>query len=156
MSFLERLKSVVSRIRWKSVFALLLLAATAYVVVEALPGGYAVGGDVGIRVSADPPEVSPGGSAMLDVELKNLRESRDMAIIVSGQTYDPNVYFDDTYAQTYGSRSINIGPQETRKLTLKVRVKPEALQGSYVIDFKATPQDSGGAETRLAIDVERS
>jgi len=147
---------VVSRIRWKSIFAMLLLAAAAYVIVQAMPGGYSVGGNVGIRVTAEPSKVSPGESSMVDIELKNMRDKEDINVIVTADTHDKDVFFDESYAQTYGSQSINIGPLGKKKFVWKVRTKPEVMQGEYVIDFKASTKDSNGAETKLYLVVEKS
>ncbi|MFH0862712.1 MAG: hypothetical protein V1875_06770 [Candidatus Altiarchaeota archaeon] len=156
MSTMEKLSSLAGRIRWRSVLALLLFVAVLAVIWKTMPSGFSVVGGVGIRVTADPSSVSPGGSSVLDVEMQNVNAKGDVSVTVNAQTYDRNIYFEDSNSQTYGSSSITVGPQETRKVKLKVKTRPETLEGQYSLDFKATQQgDDKGPETRIALTVEK-
>jgi hypothetical protein len=157
MSVVENIKSLASRIRWRSVIALILLVIVAAVLLKTMPGSFATVGSVGIRVTADPSSVSPGASSTLDVELKNVNAKGDVTVTVKAQTYDRNIYFEDSNSQTYGSASISIGPQETRKIKMKVKTRPETLEGQYSLDFSALSSGSDkGPETRLTLSVEKS
>jgi hypothetical protein len=157
MTSMEKIRSLAGRIRWRSVIALVLFVAVIFLLFRSMPGSYQVLGGVGIRVTADPATVAPGGSSVLSVELKNEKTTGDASVVVKAQTYDKNVYFDDSNSQTYGSASISIGPQETRKITLKVKTRPEALQGQYTLDFTAVPQgEDKGPQNRLSLTVEKT
>jgi hypothetical protein len=157
MSTVESIKSLAARIKWRSVLAVILLIALVAVIYQSMPGGYSVASGVGIRVSADPTTVSPGGSSVVDVELKNVNEKGDVSVVVTAKTYDVNLYFDELQSQSYKSALINIGPQETRRISVKVASKKGILQGNYNIDFTAT-QDGNekGASARLPLTVEKS
>jgi hypothetical protein len=157
MSIAENVASIVSRIRWKSIIALILLLGAGYAAVSMMQGGYSIGGDVGLRVTANPSKVQPGSSSALDVELRNMDDKKDLTVVVSAQTYDRSLYFEENTAQTYTGQPVKLGPQETRRISLKVKTKPEILQGKYSVDFKATPQgDDKGAENRVFLTVEKS
>jgi hypothetical protein len=158
MPSMEEIKSLAGRIRWRSVLALILFVVLVYVLVRSFPGGYQTSqnGAIGIRVQVDPASVSPGGSAVMDVELKNFGEKSEVTVIVTGETYSKNLLFEDSSAQKYGSESIGIGPQETRKLKFKVKSKPEIIEGTYNIEFTAVPAgEVVGAKTRASLVVEK-
>ena len=157
MSTMEKISSLAGRIRWRSVLAALLLLAVLAVVWKTMPSGFSVFGGVGIRVTATPSSVGPGGSSVLEVELQNVNAKGDVSMTVKAQTYDRNIYFEESNSQTYGSSSITIGPQETRKVKLKVKTRPEALEGQYSLDFTATqPGEEKGPETRITLTVEKA
>jgi hypothetical protein len=157
MTTMERIADLAKRIRWRSVIALILFVAVLFVLFKSMPGSYQVLGAVGIRVTADPSTVAPGGSSVLDVELKNVNAKEAATVTFKAQTTDRNIYFEDSNSQTYGSASISIGPQETRKIKLKVKTKTEALEGQYTLDFSALPQgEDKGPETRVTLTVEKA
>jgi uncharacterized membrane protein len=152
----ENVASVLGRIRWKSVLAVILLLGVAVVVLQYMPSSYQVSNGVGIKVSPNPSTISPGGSSVVDIELKNVNADKDLTVNLDTRTYDRNILFDAANSQTYRISSISIGPQETRKLNLKVKSNPETMQGTYTIDFKAIPLgEDKGAESRVSIKVEK-
>jgi uncharacterized membrane protein len=157
METADNVKSVVSRIKWRSVVALILFVAVLVLLWQSMPGSFAVGSGVGIRVSPNPATIVPGGSTSLDVELKNVKDKGDVSVVVKAQAYDKNLAFDDSGTQNYGSASITLGPQETRKVKLKVKSQPGILEGKYTFDFIAVPSGEDiGAETRVSLTVEKS
>jgi len=136
---------------------LILLVAAFLMLVQYVPGGFTEGGGVGIRVIPNPAKISPGQYSMMEIELKNVNNDKDLTVVLTAATYDKNVFFDESYTQSYGSASINIGPQETRKMSLKVKTKPDTMQGKYTVDFKAKPAgEDKGAETRVFLAVDKS
>ena len=158
MTTMERIKDILlHRIKWRSILALILFVAVLFVLFKSMPGSYKELGGVGVRVTADPATVAPGGSSVLDVELKNVNSKDATTVTYKAQTTDKNIYFEDSNSQSYGSASISIGPQETRKIKLKVKTKPETLEGEYTLDFIALPQGGdNGPETRVTLTVEKS
>jgi len=156
MAAVERIKSVVSRIRWKSVFAVVLLVALAAVAFKWLPAGYQTGGGLGLRVSANPPKVAPGGLTTLEAELKNLDSDRSVKVLVKARTYDAELVFEETYGQEYDGLPISIGPQGARKITFKINSKPTALEGKYPVDVTAAEEGGGeGAAKRIFLTIEK-
>jgi hypothetical protein len=157
MSVVDSIKTVLGRVRWTSVIALVLLIAAVFLLFQYFPTGYQVLDGVGIKATATPAKIAPGGSSSVDVEVKNMKSDMDVTVVIKGQTYDKNVFFDDTYAQTYGSQAVTLGPQESRKITLKLKSKPETLQGKYTLDFTAVPTgEDKGAQTRISLTVEKA
>jgi len=153
---LDQIKSLIARIRWQSVLALLLFVVVIVVLFKSLPGGYQIGGGLGLKVTANPWKIVPGDSTTLDVELKNINKDRNVSVIVKAQTYDKNLFFEESYAQSYGTASISLGPQEMRKLKFKVKSKPDIIEGKYTIDFSATPTGEGkGVENRVSLEIEK-
>jgi hypothetical protein len=156
MSMMEKLGSLASRIRWRSVLALVLLIALVAVLIQSMPGSYSTGGGIGLRVTVSPTKIAPGGAAVLDVELKNVNDKSDAVVSVEAKTYDPGLTFTDSLAQSYRSNIIKIGPQETRRLKVDLKSRNGILEGKYTVDFTATPEGSAtGAQTRASITVER-
>ena len=157
MYTLQNLKSIIYRVRWGSVIALLLLVALIYVLLTNLPGGYQVGGGIGIWAQANPSSVQPGDTSTIEVEMKNMDSDKEKTVFVRAITYDQNLFFDQTYAQTYQSEKIKVGPQEVRKISFILKTKPTVLDGRYRIDIKALEEarETNGAESKIFFDVKK-
>lgn len=152
---IARILSTVKRIRWGSVIALALLVVFFFTFLGSFPSGYEVGGQVGLKVVAKPEKIHPGGSTVLEIELKNLNPEATVDVVVEGQTHDNNLIFEESYTQTYRSASIKVGPQGVRKTSFRVKTKPGTLEGRYRIDVLAKDQLSDGrADSRVFVDVE--
>ena len=130
-------RSLIYRIRWTSVFALVLLLGLIYLLITTLPGGYSVEGDIGLYAFSDPPSIEPNKEALMEVEIKNINSVSEMTVVITGLTYDSNLIFFDTYSQNFLSDPINIGPQEVRRVAFRIRSKPEALFGEYRVKISA-------------------
>ena len=121
------------------------------------PGGYQVGGNVGIYVNANPSTIEPGGTSTLEVELKNVNSKDEIIATVKGQTFDDDITFSEGDSKAYTSQSIKIGPEGVKKITVKVKSKATALQGKYPIDITATAEDADkSAQQRVFLTVEKS
>ncbi|MBD3388216.1 MAG: hypothetical protein GF416_03980 [Candidatus Altiarchaeales archaeon] len=157
MSGITRIRSIVYRIRWRSVIAVLLLVAVAALLFTSMPSGFRVTGGVGLKVKADPAKIPPGGSTTLQIELKNVESDEKATLVVEGNANDDDIYFEESYTQSYRSMSIPIGPQGTRKTSFKVKTKPGILEGRYTIDVTARNEqdpESREARTRVFLEVE--
>ncbi len=150
-------RSLIYRIKWKSLIALALLIGTVYVVLNSIPTGYQVGGDIGLWAEVRPDVIGSSDIATVEVELKNMKEKDSILVLVKCTTHDENLLFDDTYAQTYQSKPITIGPQEIRKIDFKIRSRPSILPGEYrvnVIAEEVGNEEKGRAERSVPITVE--
>jgi hypothetical protein len=151
---LENVRSLIQRVRWRSVLAVVLLIIVCYLIYTSLPGGYSVGGGIGIWASIDPTSIAPGEPVVVSVELKNMRSDKGLMVYIRGLTYNENLFFDETYAQSYTSQKISIGPQEIRRLSLKMRSKDVILDGKYALDSSAYEEGKeAGASQRIFLDV---
>ena len=134
----------------------MLLVAVLAVLLKSIPLGYTVGGEVGLKVKANPDKVVPGGTSTLEVELKNVNPDKNVAVIVEARAHDSDLYFVESYTQAYRASSIRIGPEGVRKTSFNVKCKPTTLEGKYRIDVSA--KDEGkekGAEAQVFITVEK-
>lgn len=157
MSILGTANNLAGKVKWRSVIAIVLLAAASFAVWKTMPSGFSQVGGIGIRASAAPSSVAPGGSSALEIELQNSNVKGDAQVKVHAETHDKNVYFEDSQNQSYDSGQISIGPQETRKIKLKLMTASQALDGQYSIDFSAEPQgEEKGPQTRLALTIQKS
>jgi hypothetical protein len=156
MEAASKIKSVIHRIRWRSVLAVVLLVAFAAVAFNFLPAGYQVGGGVGLKVRATPDSLSPGGASTIEAELKNTDSDRTVKVVVKSRAHDASLIFDETYTQAYESVPISIGPQGTKKITFKLKTKADSLEGRYPVDVTATEEGKAeGAEKRIFLTVKK-
>jgi len=152
---MQAIRSIIYRIRWRSVIALLLLVACAYILLANMPSGYNVGGGIGLWAQAKPDTIKPGATSYVLVELKNLQAKEGMVVSITGLTYDENLIFDDTYAQTYSGQPITIGPEELRKLSFKIRARDGILPGEYRVLIRAEQAGKPGtAEKSVTVNVD--
>ncbi len=155
MSAVDRIRSVVSRIRWRSVLAVLLFVAVLAVLFTSFPTGYSIGGGMGLKVKANPDRIKPGGTATLETELKNVRADENIVVTIHAKTYDSDLVFEESYSQEYESLDIAIGPEGVRKTSFRVKCKPTAYEGRYPIDVYASAEgEDRQAETRVFVTVE--
>lgn len=154
---MDKLKSLISRIRWPSVIAVLLLFVALYLAYTYIPSGYQVGGGIGLYAGLEPSAIVPGEDAVVEVELKNMNSDKGLEVYIKGLTYHESLFFEDTYAQTYTSSKITIGPQEIRKLSLKLRSREGIMDGKYAIDLKAyeNGKEDKGAKQRVFIEIQQ-
>ncbi|MFH1055829.1 MAG: hypothetical protein V1744_07045 [Candidatus Altiarchaeota archaeon] len=153
---MEKLNSLVSRIRWKSVIAVILLVAVAYTLIQYFPGGYQTSGNIGLKVSAKPDSMTPGGSTTLEVEVKNMNSKEEVTVTIRGRTFEKEIMFADTQTQNYASDPIQIGPQGVRKLSLSVKSSRAALEGEYPVEVTVSAEGvDKPPEKMVLIKVER-
>lgn len=125
------------RIRWSTVLGLLGVIAVVIIVIGlvAYVGSRTGDGGVGLKVKLNPDDVKAGGKSVLHVEVKNKDPESTVTIRVKAETFDPAVYFVMLERfDTHWMEDVAIGPKETRKLSVNVRVKPDARAGRYRID----------------------
>jgi len=139
MSKLDSLKEVGSRIRWKSVLAVIVVVIIAVIALTSLPSGYAVKDDIGLKAGANPDAIKPGGKASLEVEVKNMGEEKT-EVEVEAKAYDELLLFQNT-TSTVIKTSVKIGPKEVRKLYFEMELEPAALEGKYRIDVTAKTEN---------------
>jgi uncharacterized membrane protein len=152
---MDRLRSLLSRVRWGSVIAVILLVIAVAIIYSKIPSGYNIGGNIGLSASVMETSVSPGSDIVLSLELKNMDSVKAMDIQVSGTTYHELLIFDETYTKSYVSQIISIGPQETRKFSIKLRSQQGIIPGQYAIDLKAYERgkQENGATQRIFINI---
>lgn len=153
---MESPRSFLYRIRWGSVIALVLLVLAFYVLYTSAPSGYNVSGGVGIFAEVDPAVASPGQTINIKVELKNMYSDKGMTVVLRGKTYNDMIFFDETFAQTYSSKQITIGPQEIRRINILLRTKSDIYIGKYTIDLEASEANKpqGIAKQRVSVDID--
>ncbi len=155
---MEKLKSIIERIRWRSVLAVLLLIAVVIIIFTQLPTGYEVGagGNIGLWAAVEPASIVPGDEAVVNVELKNMNTEKGLNVIVTGETYTELLSFEvSRYDKLFQSEKISVGPQEIRRLSVKMRSKQGILDGKYSIDVKAFEEgkEDSGAKQRVFIEI---
>ncbi|MFH1789248.1 MAG: hypothetical protein ABH834_07695 [Candidatus Altiarchaeota archaeon] len=151
---MEKLASMLKRVRWVSVIGLLLFIIIIAFLIMQIPTGYSVQGDVGVGVSADPSTVKIGERSTIDIEVKNMNKDREVIVYVEAKTYDDQFLFTNTGDKYASKRDIIVGPKESRKLSFEVRPLTDALPGKYRIDVKAREKSyAEGAEDTVYVKV---
>ncbi|MFH1403178.1 MAG: hypothetical protein ABIH11_02795 [Candidatus Altiarchaeota archaeon] len=147
--------NTIMRIKWRSVFALLIVIGAIYFLVNSLPSSYQVKNNIALKTTADPEVIMPGGTSTITVEVKNLDKEKSITVSVKAKTTDNSMFFSTTYSGDYLKGGILIGPQESRKLNFDVKSKAGSLEGRYGITVEAVEDGSveGAAET-VFINVE--
>jgi len=155
MPKVEKLKSVLKRVRWGSVAALAFMVfLVAAILLYSFGSGYEMGEDVGLKVSMNPSKVEPGSYASVEVELKNPNDSRNISVTVTAVTYESDIVFAESFTQVHETTPITIGPQGIRRISFRVKSKPETLEGRYSLDVSASADSSDPATSRVFLDVE--
>lgn len=154
---MEKLKSLIERIKWRSILAVLLLVAVIAVIFFSLPAGSETSSS-GIRISAsiDTSSINAGDTMTVDVELQNMNSDKGLEVYLKGLTYTELLFFDETYSQTFTTSKITIGPQERRRLAILLRSKPGILDGKYSVDLTAFEynKEDAGAMQRVFVELE--
>jgi hypothetical protein len=155
MSMMNPVGGAIARIKWKSVLALIIVIAAMYFLVKSFPTGYSVKNNIGLKVSSNPEQISPGYISTINVEIKNLNRERMITVGVKAKTSDQSMFFTETYSGEYFRGGITIGPQETRKLRFDVKSKAGSLEGRYGVTVYAIEDGKvEGVEDTLFIEVE--
>lgn len=150
------IKSILSRIKWKSVVAVILFIVIIFFAFKNLPSQHKVKDDLGVSAVVDPDVIGPGGKSAIDIEIENFNKDEDVDVIVTAKSYDEKLVFYEFYNTTV-QREIKVGPTEIRKLKFKVKLQPGALEGKYRIDVEAKEKNKGsGAEYQVYLTVEES
>jgi len=152
---LDTLKEVSSRIKWKSVLAVLIVLAIVLLVFRNIPSGYTVKDDVGLKAYANPDTIKLDGRTSLEIEIKNTGQERGIETLVSANAYDQNIIFTNT-SSTSVELSVKIGPKEVRKLSFEIQLSPGALEGTYCIDVTVKPEGRiEGVKVPVCIPAEK-
>ena len=154
---MEIVSNILSRIKWRNVFVVLILLGVVFFVVKFLPLNYKVKDNIGLKASVSPDRLNVGERAKVSVEIKNMYPSSDATVVLSASTYDKNLLFMETSTQNFQSGDIKVGPSETREVSFTVEARKEALAGNYRVDVKVAEKgSSAGAEDTLFLKVERA
>ncbi|MDD5111629.1 MAG: hypothetical protein PHG85_03725 [Candidatus Altiarchaeota archaeon] len=154
MSKLDSLKEVGSRIRWKSVLAVIVVVFIAIIALTSLPSGYTVKDDIGIKAAANPDTIKPNGKTTLEIEVKNMKEDR-VEVEIGAKAYDELLTFSNT-SSTQVMTTVKIGPKEVRRLYFDMELMDGALEGKYGIEISAKPENKiEGVVYQLYINVRK-
>ncbi|MEA3254333.1 MAG: hypothetical protein U9Q22_00680 [Candidatus Altiarchaeota archaeon] len=138
---MKALKSIISRVKWKSVLglisfiALILFVLWAILTLNPFGPGYKGEEDIQIRSWVDPGRVDLKGKSTVWIDVMN-RGDEKVEVDVDLQTYDKNLIFEKTGNQRTNESRI-LGPRESRELDFKVNVNaPDS--GKYGIKILVT------------------
>lgn len=133
----DSLKDIGSRIRWKSVLAVVFLLVVVVLVFRNFPAGYVVKDEIGLDAYAEPDVIRPDGRTVIRVEVKNMaQEGENMPALVEAKAYNENLVFTNT-SGTSVEAMVKIGPKESRRLSFDMAILPGALEGTYRVDVTA-------------------
>lgn len=136
--------------------ALALLLAVLASLIEYAPSGFSEEAGIGLKVKAKPARIEPGSETTLEIELRNTNTDRNLSVVVTGKSFESVIVFAESFNQDYGSAPIRIGPEGTRKISLAVKTKPEALEGKYPIDVMAMEEGQvEGPKSRVFLEIEK-
>jgi len=152
---LDSLKEIGARIRWKSIIAVLFVIIVAVLVFRnLLQSGYAIKDNVGLRVYADPGSMNLGGKTIIQIEVKNMGQDRDLGVTVTARAYDERFVFMNT-SSTMVESSVKVGPKEVRKLSYEMKML-SPLEGTYGVEVTAKADNRiDGVEEQVYINVEK-
>jgi hypothetical protein len=154
MTKLDSLKEVGSRIRWKSVLAVIFALLIVILVFRSIPSGYSVKDDIGLKAYADPDSIRMDDTTKLRIEVKNTGSDKEIEAVVVARAYDELLVFENT-SSTVVEASLKVGPKETRRLTFEMKVLPGANEGTYRVDVSAKPVNKiEGVKEPVFINVE--
>jgi uncharacterized protein (DUF58 family) len=152
----DNLRSIVSRIKWRSVLAVALIIGVLFILGSNLPSGYNVSGNVGVGVSISPATVRAGEASDIEVRLRNYDRDGHITVVVKGQTYEPEIIFSDDGGQSFVSAPIRIGPEGERKIVVSVKSQASTLSGKYPVDIVARTEDMvNPPKNRVFLNVRR-
>ena len=152
---MKPLKSVISRIRWNVVLAIIatisivVLIAVVLVTIKPLDSGQNCKKDICISSRADPSTINLRDESTVWIEVKNSGPD-ELRIDVNLETYDPKLTFISNGNQTV-YKEIKIGPGESRKLDFPVRIKA-MYGGDYRIDVTVS-YSFGQIEDKVTLNV---
>lgn len=133
---MEDPRHLIRRIKWKSVFTVLVLLLIVFFVILGFnPFGldYKGEGDIKIKSWLEPQKIDLKGTSTVWVEVKNDgKYSKDVEIFL--ETYDPDIKFLGEVQEK--NASVTLGPGESRKLDFKVKAQA-TYGGSYGISIEA-------------------
>lgn len=134
---IQSVKNVVSRIKWRSVGALLILIAVVLLLLNSIKPGYTYLGNVGVKATLEPDEIMVGERATLRIEVANINKDDDVTISVAATARNQDLVFEPNLRSDMSEDDVRIGPKESRILKFVVRPKGEVLEGKYRIDVVA-------------------
>lgn len=151
---MNKLMTILSRIRWSSVIGLVLVVAVVALLIYSIPSRGNVKGNIGLNVKADPSTIKIGEKSTIEVEVKNVNAEDEATVYVLAKTRVDDLLFTSTGDTYVSMREILIGPKESRKLTFEVKPEPSALPGKYGVDVSANEKSyAEGAEATVYINV---
>ncbi|MEM2918603.1 MAG: hypothetical protein QXY62_03800 [Candidatus Altiarchaeota archaeon] len=129
-------RSIIKRIKWKSVALVIFLVAIAFLIILGFNPflSYKGSGEIKIRSWAEPNKVSLDGKSTIWVEVKN-QGSENKRVFISLKSYDPVIKFFETNSQEE-NKTIFIGKGESRKLDFKIQISA-SYAGDYGVSIKA-------------------
>ncbi|MBM3309059.1 MAG: hypothetical protein FJY77_02295 [Candidatus Altiarchaeales archaeon] len=154
MAKLDSLKEVGSRIRWKSILAVLFVILVVILVFRNLQSGYVVKDNIGLRAYAEPGSTKVGGSTILQIEVKNLGQDQDVGVAVTARAYDERFVFTNT-SSTLVEAGVRVGPKEVRRLSYEMKLL-SPLEGTYGVEVTAKAENKiEGVKEQVYVNVER-
>jgi len=133
---MKQLKSVISRIRWNVVLAiiaailLVVLIAVVLVTIKPLDSGYKGEDDIKIKSWADPGVIKLSDTSDIWVDIRNTGDDSHVVYIIL-ESHDSSIEFVDTGSQRIKT-NITIGPRESRKPKFPLEIDA-TLIGDYGI-----------------------
>lgn len=152
---MDRLKTLLSRVRWTSVIALLLLMAVFIFILVKIPFSSSnVQGNIVLDANAVPGRIKLGERSTIEIEVRNTDKYERAEVDVEAKTHDDYFIFVESAESYIVEEGVQIGPQETRRLKFRVRAVPGARPGKYRIDVKAREKNyAESAEDQVYVKV---